>query len=767
MNRFNRIYTLRRMASALGQKATGGANYTNPGTFSDEEIKLVEAIKLRDEFGNKASKPEKQFLEIGAALTTLIDYVNNQVFEYISVKRLNPGYIEEQYRWYPKGSTEKFINKNEILSQFNKLVGDVIAYNKKLEQEAEEAKKAEYKTDVVEHRFDDGWRVVYLPAAGEVEPFPGYPDSSWDRVVEGNKNGLCLGTGNGKPLYQDNSRGKIYSIRNQKNEPKVTITINEKALVEAKGKFNNPPDIEGAKHAKEWFKSLGLDSSYENHRDYKNFPPTEIEEAKAMWEADKGAFLKKPWAFHWYGKGLGEFDETINSSTDVMMLLNSGIISKYPDRFELLVTSYLQNEPRSVLTLTSNLTTSLAKIYKSKDWMQNIIRHIIANSYLKPTELYVVSDVSKELLIEYYTRVLQIENFEVMRHDEYFLLSDDYGLKDLANQYYQRKLQNPNFYVSRSLVEKLIERGLKEELKQYYISRMQLGLSITSIEVLEQVGITKDDAAKFYRNKERGLTFQELDTVESLGLNDVIAKDFTQKLSDESFIINERELGTLFELGLNDLLKEHIIKKSNKSINDLLQGEIYLLLRTGERELYHQLLAKKDLEGWRWRSFYFNIADALEDNLPNLVSYYIKEMLKVKPLYFLNDIIKRTDAPTLIEYLSRSFGNDILAAIENGASSGEKDKWRIIFEEFEPTLYVDVERLNFINQQLSSEKYPTTPSQAVTPMANQQGFSNQANVESKYYLDNKLLKLAHSLESLQLKKESAIVTRLIKKIKKD
>ena len=80
------------------------------------------------------------------------------------------------------------------------------------------------------HDFGDGFKIVYVPAFREMEPYPFTEEelkedpsneTSHDRIVEGNRMGVCLGKK--MRLYQTNSSGKIYSLRNSNNDPCVTI----------------------------------------------------------------------------------------------------------------------------------------------------------------------------------------------------------------------------------------------------------------------------------------------------------------------------------------------------------------------------------------------------------------------------------------------------------------------------------------------------------------------------------------------------------------
>lgn len=109
--------------------------------------------------------------------------------------------------------------------------------------------------------FGDGYKIVYVPAFGEMEPYPlteaeleGEKNrTSYDRIMEGNKMGICLGKK--MKLYQNNSGGKIYSLRNSSNEPCVTIR-GEIDWVEERDDGVDPDDedYEPMDHSKEVLK---------------------------------------------------------------------------------------------------------------------------------------------------------------------------------------------------------------------------------------------------------------------------------------------------------------------------------------------------------------------------------------------------------------------------------------------------------------------------------------------------------------------------------
>jgi len=84
--------------------------------------------------------------------------------------------------------------------------------------------------------FGDGFKIVYVRAYGEMPKYHlteadltdedgnvSENKSSHDRIVEGNKMGICLGKK--MRFYQDNEDGNIYSLRNSSNEPCVTIRV--------------------------------------------------------------------------------------------------------------------------------------------------------------------------------------------------------------------------------------------------------------------------------------------------------------------------------------------------------------------------------------------------------------------------------------------------------------------------------------------------------------------------------------------------------------
>lgn len=216
----------------------------------------------------------------------------------------------------------------ELMGIFNKLYGLVREEKIKFESNVSSSASTVYLSNEVVYDFGDGWRVVYVPAKGEIEEYPGLPNTSNDRVLEGNKNGLCLGSE--LKFYQDNSDGKIYSVRDEGNNPAVTIRIFNNELQEAKGKNNNPPGVKGAIYAAKWFESLdGL--SYKNNYDFKNFPPTNIEDAKSSFYENIDSPYRNKWIQAWYKQGIPELDQDVERriKENDPLVFKSGLGKKY------------------------------------------------------------------------------------------------------------------------------------------------------------------------------------------------------------------------------------------------------------------------------------------------------------------------------------------------------------------------------------------------------------------------------------------------------
>ncbi len=96
------------------------------------------------------------------------------------------------------------------------------------------------------HDFKNGYKIVDLQQC--------------DLDAEGNAMGHCVGT------YDLNQGKKIYSLRDARNKPHVTIEIENNEVEQIRGKQNKPPVEKYAKMIRGWLKITSLD--YKESYDY-------------------------------------------------------------------------------------------------------------------------------------------------------------------------------------------------------------------------------------------------------------------------------------------------------------------------------------------------------------------------------------------------------------------------------------------------------------------------------------------------------------------
>ena len=172
-----------------------------------------------------------------------------------------------------------------------------------------------------------------------MKEYPGIPGSSFDRVLEGNKNGTCLGSKGfflggqySNLFYQTNDEGKIFSIRDTQNESRATIRIYDNELKEVTGKFNLAPDLDSIKHIMEWFKLLEKEGlKYKDNKDVVRFPPLKKENALLSLKNDDIAFYFNGIAASWYNKGVNEIDDHIKLKIEEKDNRTFCLAQKYPD----------------------------------------------------------------------------------------------------------------------------------------------------------------------------------------------------------------------------------------------------------------------------------------------------------------------------------------------------------------------------------------------------------------------------------------------------
>jgi hypothetical protein len=210
--------------------------------INSEQMSWIEALNLDNEAkAGRLSEHESYLLIVGSAITS-----NSLEEAKQKLSKINTYFVTNHE--IKSGSFSLNLSDlsdyNKIRELFDKQFAIIDQWTRNSEERASQSSGEEYKSTVeADKKFEDGWKVVYIPAAGEMEEFPGLPGTSHDRILEGNKNGLCLGSN--LKLYQDNKNGKIFSVRDPENKPRVTIRIENNELEEAKGKGNQPPDVDG------------------------------------------------------------------------------------------------------------------------------------------------------------------------------------------------------------------------------------------------------------------------------------------------------------------------------------------------------------------------------------------------------------------------------------------------------------------------------------------------------------------------------------------
>jgi hypothetical protein len=348
--------------------------------ISNNQKDLILNLNLSENTRKRVNEIEAALIIIGAVLDgNNINGIIEDFNWYLETMEFKPGDL---------GITQEDIfNVSKIKESFNKI------YNKVSKEKTESDKKAalskgdSYLSNEVVYDFGDGWKVVYVPAAGEMIEFPGLSGTSHDRILEGNKNGLCLGSR--LRFYQSNDKGKIYSIRDKQNKPRVTIRISEKTLQEAKGKNNNPPDIEAAEKADIWFKTMP-DLNYKNNRDYKSFPPLNIKNATKYFLKNKDKAYDDLWVPFWYERGIDILDKDID---DKIKNFDSKLITtgfgKFPAFFEKIKSTviywclkYVRNqdeESKSILFGDSSDYHQVFKIYKKLPEMKLAVKTLSEN----------------------------------------------------------------------------------------------------------------------------------------------------------------------------------------------------------------------------------------------------------------------------------------------------------------------------------------------------------------------------------------------------
>lgn len=363
--------------------------------FSRELLDKIFSLEI-NENRNKYSKEEAYFIIVGSILTSeSLESAKEKISDigwYVVFLELNAGSLSKEYLSAINLNDPNDIQK--LTNSFNSLYSKVQEKKIEVKKSEEKSKSGGYISNVVEHDFGDGWKVIYVPAVGEIEPFPGIINSSYDRILEGNKNGLCLGSSTN--FYQNNLEGKIYSVRDPSNNPKVTIRIKNNRLEEAKGKNNNPPEPEGARRAEEWFKTIaGLD--YKNNYDFSNFPPFDLEAASIKFREDRNKPYHLKWVSLWYKNGIPELDEDVirRVSEKDPMIISSGLGKIHKELVEPVVKHFCENFIEGSYTGTTrrDRTNAFFVLFGGLNPLPSDVDHEVFKTYRKLPEM--VSAVEK------------------------------------------------------------------------------------------------------------------------------------------------------------------------------------------------------------------------------------------------------------------------------------------------------------------------------------------------------------------------------------
>ena len=415
MKRSRRYQQIKKIASKVGQKGAKGMNFShaqnqlseaNPGMefsrdqitrkmseeplFSEEALDSVFKITIEDHHAKTMNKAEKAFIEIGAFLTKKEDHIQ-EIGDYLISERAEPGWLSRPNGDEPPRYNISLETLQGVMDEFNRLDEAQINWHREEAAKAAEIEEKEglfgngYMTNEVVYEFDDGWKVVYVPAVDEGPNYKGDNRKSNDRTIEGNLNGLCLGATMG--YYQTNDQGKIYSVRDPGNNPKVTIRINNNYLAEAKGKNNLPPGVPGAIHAKEWLSTQNISlSGYSS--DYDNFPPTTREDAIRDFGGGRDEAYQKGWVMHWYRAGVPEIDIDVEKKIEDndILIIHSGLGKKYKELAQPVVRFWADKwtqldhgdiwadfNPHQIYQLSHESW----KVYKKEPWMKDAVEKLM------------------------------------------------------------------------------------------------------------------------------------------------------------------------------------------------------------------------------------------------------------------------------------------------------------------------------------------------------------------------------------------------------
>lgn len=448
-------------------------------SIKSNEKNLIEKLELSELARKRVNEVESTLIIIG----TVLEVPNNtdntiELFNwYIETLELSPGSLNI--------SANDISNIASIRAAYKKLYE--IVSNKKAEYDVarEMSKGDSFISNEVVYDFGDGWKVVYVPAAGEIKSYPGLPGTSHDRILEGNLNGLCLGSGSN--LYQNNERGKIFSVRDPENKPRVTIRINNNKLEEAKGKNNLSPNIDGAKKAAHWFETLdSLD--YKNSADFKRFPPLNTEDAIKKFHEDPHSPYKEKWIINWYKAGVPELDADVAKriKNNDRYLIISELYTKYKEVVEPVVKYYckLGAIDGSPLLVKQNIF----KIYRKLPEMQSFVASMGESFSLTFLE-YGLADIDE---FKKFSKLPIIKNIEINP----FVFLKNFSDKEWA----QPHLDMAADYASKDYSYQFILNFAQKDWAQPYINKAcEIAAYTVPYQILNDINYKKENVYNIFK----------------------------------------------------------------------------------------------------------------------------------------------------------------------------------------------------------------------------------------------------------------------------
>jgi hypothetical protein len=366
-----------------------GPEFYKEEGYTEKEFKLVKDYELSNDIKTSFDAQGRSLILMGCLLAfgeAEFSSRANTISEYILSKKQSKKVFE--YLGLNKAEFNKIIIDRDLIK--GKMSALYEEYKKKRDEDLRIANDVFVTNDIV-YSFKNGWNLVYVPSANSIlsdsitvsEENKKEGGFSKDREREGNLMGMCLGSGS--KLYHEDIH-KIYSIRDPKNKPKVTIRIKDNELQESKSRSNNVPSVELTMMIKEAFLHYLTDVSTESCSDFTRLPPTELSDVQSSFSKDRDNSITKGYGKFWYKDDrTPEIKNHIDKSVqeDDFRLISASFPSEGPEYFEGLAERCAKNVPEKLdffmpLNSTSEVNTSW-KYYKKKPWCIDAVKRLVAS----------------------------------------------------------------------------------------------------------------------------------------------------------------------------------------------------------------------------------------------------------------------------------------------------------------------------------------------------------------------------------------------------